>query len=316
MKYILFWSAPPKEGVTVEEWRSQDLKLSEFHSLALASHVKLGNDTVIYTYHNLETSKVPEGIQLKDANEFYPIEDAFYALSIGHSIAHVSDIVRISASIKYSGVVLDMDVVMLRKVPQVETFYSSMPAKRTGGVAPQWGKAHPPIKIHDGSWDGKALAAFPLKIGEPTKASFQLLVDKIKNSLAVTPKKSSKAWNYVIWTVKDIIREDTKGKVYKPFYNVPVASWMGAGKCYSIEKKSRLDGVTKVFGHLMPSKESILKGSNMVSHFFESAFSKSEGVGPGFWGELPETSLLAEEAQQVMGDDWRNELKNYPKKFK
>ena len=112
MKYILFWSTT-KEGETIEEFTSRGMELSEFHSLALASHVKLGNDTTIYTYQNLEKSKVPKGIKLKDASEFYSVEEAFYALSIGHSIAHVSDIVRISASIKYSGVVLDMDVVML-----------------------------------------------------------------------------------------------------------------------------------------------------------------------------------------------------------
>jgi hypothetical protein len=315
MKYILFWSTT-KEGETIEEFTSRGMELSEFHSLALASHVKLGNDTTIYTYQNLEKSKVPKGIKLKDASEFYSVEEAFYALSIGHSIAHVSDIVRISASIKYSGVVLDMDVVMLRKMEEVETFYSSMPAKRTGGVAPQWGKAHPPITIHDGSWDGKALAAFPLKIGEPTKDSFQKLVDKIKDSLSKTPKKSSKAWNYVIWTVKDIIKEDTQGKVFKPFYNVPVASWMGAGKCYSIEKKSRLDGETKVFGHLMPSKKSILEGSNMVSHFFESAFSKSSGVASTFWDDLEDGCLLADEAEFVMGYHWRKNLNNYKNSFR
>jgi hypothetical protein len=315
MKYILFWSTT-KSGESIEEFKDRAMELSEFHSLTLASHARLGNDTTIYTYQNIAKSKVPQGIKLKDANEFYSVEEAFYALSIGHSIAHVSDIVRISASIKYSGVVMDMDVVMLRKMEEVETFYSSMPAKRTGGVAPQWGKAHPPIKIHDGSWDGRALGAFPLKIGNPTKDSFQKLVDKIKNSLSQTPKKSSKAWNYVIWTVKDIIREDVGGKVFKPFYNVPVASWMGKGKCYSIEKKSRLDGVTKVFGHLMPSKESILNGSNMVSHFFESAFSKSSGVSSTFWDDLEDGCLLADEAKMIMGEYWRKNLSDYKNSFK
>ena len=54
----------------------------------------------------------------------------------------------------------------------------------------------------------------------------------------------------------------------------------------------------------------------MVSHFFESAFSKSNGVSSTFWNELEEGSLLADEARFIMGDNWREELVIFKNNFK
>tara|TARA_R110000772_G_scaffold13035_4_gene38974 strand:- start:2805 stop:3758 length:954 start_codon:yes stop_codon:yes gene_type:complete len=308
MKFNLFWStyAP---GESLEEFRSKRLMLSPAHTLSILSHHENGSEAVIYTYQDFKGKVLPSGIEYADANDLFPVEEAFSSLERGHSIAHVSDIVRMTASINNLGVILDMDVVILKPLPNLDSFYSTMPAKRTGGVAIQWGKAHPPIKIHDESWDGKAMCGFPLKVASHTSSQFLDLVNKIKDSLSKPPRKSSKGWNYVLWTVKDIIKTDLTGKVFQPMANIPVATWMGAGKCYSLESPSRLDGVTKVFGHLMPTKESIMKESYMVSHFFESAFSKSNSVEDSFWHNVPEGCLLADEALFICGgENWSDIL--------
>lgn len=310
MKHNMFWSTFHK-GETFDDFLSRDVDLSVFHALTIIAHAKLRNDVTIYTYQKFYNSKMPLGIVFKDANEIYPAKKAFDALGRGHSIAHISDVVRMEASIKTNGIILDMDAIALRKFDDVESFYSTMPAKRTGGVAPQWGKAHPPITIHDGSWDGKALCAFPLKISSVTAPMFQDLVDKIKSSLELPPKKSSKAWNYVLWTVKDIIKQDVNGKVYKPIDNCPVPSWMGRGKCYSIESPSRLDGETTLFGHSVPSINEIMNNSKVVQHFFESAFNDSSKSQDDFWNVIPDGCLLACEANEIVGYDWREFLTNY-----
>ena len=310
LNYILFWSTY-KEGSTYEEFISSGLQLSKAHSLSLYSHVKVNQNTYLYTYQDISKSVVPKGIILKDANLVFPSKDAWEALNRGHSIAHVSDVVRISEAIRLNGVVIDMDITLLKVITEHDSYYSSMPSKMTGTLAPQWKEKHPPICIHDKSWNGKALCNFPLKISSKTGDKFLPLVATIKKSLSVAPKKSSKAWNYVLWTVKDIIKTDKEGKVFKPLYNLPIPSWKGAGKCYSIESPTRLDGVTEIYGHLMPKIDDMLKESNSIAHFFESAFTKSDSVGSDFWFDVKEGSMLAIEAEHVVGSDWRKVLDSY-----
>jgi hypothetical protein len=312
LNYILFWSTY-KDGDTLEDFTNRELELSKAHNLSLYSHIKAGQNTYLYTYQDISKSSVPEGIILKDANDVYPSKDAWEALQRGHSIAHVSDVVRISEAIRLKGVVMDMDLTILRNITEYESFYSSLPAKMTGTLAPQWKDKHPPIYIHDGSWDGKALCGFPLKISDKTSEKFIPLVEKIKDSLSKPPKKSSKAWNYVLWTVKEIIKTDLDGKVFQPLYNLPIPAWKGAGKCYSIDSPSKLDGKTIIYGHRMPSITEILSNSNYVGHFFESAFTKSESVSDDFWLELKDDCMLAREAEYLIGEKWRDFLNNYNK---
>lgn len=306
----MFWSTF-KKGDTLRQFTNRKLSLSAAHSLTLLSHKRLGNVVYLFTYNDFSNVSLPNNIKIFDAHFTFPKQQAYNALSRGHSIAHVSDVVRIKESVKHSGIVIDMDVVVLREMNKVDTFYSSMPAKMTGGVAPQWGKSHPPIHIHDKSWDGRALCCFPLKAGKANSKQLLLLAAKIENTLAHEPKNSSKAWNYVLWTVKDIIKQDKTGKVYQPLFNVPIPAWKSAGNCYSIERKCKFDGVTKVFGYTMPSEQDIFNKSFMVGHFFESAFSDSDNVSNSFWKNLPESCFLAKEAIFILGKNWRKILINF-----
>tara|TARA_R100000742_G_C4276126_1_gene97003 strand:+ start:450 stop:1400 length:951 start_codon:yes stop_codon:yes gene_type:complete len=308
-KYILFWSSYDKRiDNDHNKWSSRKINISPFHHLSLASHIKLNNDTTLYSYQEFNKGQIPKGIKVKNANEIFPSKQAFSSLVNGHSIAHISDAVRLKVASEILGVVLDMDAVILRKPPEDDGWFASMPSKLTGGFAPKWGKAHPPLYINDKSWDGKALFNFPLKVSKNISKYIASLSHKIMKTLMEDPKTDSKAWNYVIWTVKKLIIHDKNAKVYEPLYFHPLPAWLGKGKCYSLESPTRLDGKTELFGHTLPDINEIFKKSFIVHHFFESAFNKSSGVDSDFWETLKDDCLLAKEAEHIFGKDWRSIL--------
>lgn len=313
MKYILFWSTfNPSEDYSLKIWENKELKFSPFHKLTLQSHIKHNNEVYLYTYQ-YKNAKVPKGIIVKDANDVFPIEVMYTALHRGHSIAIVSDAVRLKVASEVNGIVLDMDAVVLKPFPKTYgNFFSSMPAKMTGGFAPKWGKAHPPLTIHDNSWDGKALSCFPLKVGPSIKNDIYKLSNHIFFVLKQEPKKGSKAWNFILWSVKKLINKDKSATVYQPIYNCPVPSWLMKGKCYTLEYPTRLDGKTQLFGYTLPKAETILEKSYIVQHFFESAFSKSSMSEDNFWHTINENCFLAKEAEHILGNNWKKKLNGQP----
>jgi len=307
MKCILFWSLYNKEiDLDGDMWVNRIASLSPLHYLSLISHLKNGNEVHLYSYQQIKN--LPTGIILKDADEILPKEFAYNALLSGHSIAHISDIIRLTVASENQGVVIDMDAVVLRPFPKQEGFFASMPAKQTGGFAPKWGNSHPPLIINDNSWDGKALSAFPMGVDKKMAPYIRNLVYSIFTTLSRPPEGNSKAWNYVLWTIKKLPSLDKKYIVYKPLYFCPLPAWLSAGKCYSLESPTRLDGKTELFGHTLPSIEQILDNSYVVQHFFESAFQKAKLTEDDFWLTVKDGSLLAREAEFIMGDDWRKLL--------
>tara|TARA_R100001082_G_scaffold5791_2_gene3930 strand:- start:3634 stop:4611 length:978 start_codon:yes stop_codon:yes gene_type:complete len=313
---ILFWSLYDRSLHTNHnDWKNTRIVLDPLHVLALHSHIKLKNNVTIYTYQDLDKKYIPKDIVVKDASDIFSSEIVYNSLNKGHSIAHVSDAVRLKVASRCKGIVLDMDAVMIRQFPKEESWFCSMPAKLTGGMAPKWKDKHPPLKVHDNSWDGKALASFPVKVGEKTSKYIEALSHKIMRTLIRPPKKSSKAWNYVLWTLKEIIHVDKNAKVYEPIYFCALPAWLNKGNCYSIEYPTRLDGQNKLFGYKLPSIKECFDRAYMVQHFFDSAAHKQGGYGVisedknkgsrNFWHELPEQCLLAKEAEYVLGENWR-----------
>ena len=182
---ILFWSKFDKETDTsCDKWLNKEITISPLHYLALHSHIEFKHNVYLYTYQKIK-SKLPENIIVKDAKEIYSPTFAFSALSRGHSIAHISDLVRLSVSTQIGGLVLDMDGVVVNPLPDLDAFFCTMPAKMTGGFAPKWGKSHPPFTIHDNSWDGKALSAFPIKVNKKISPAIKNLYQKIWSTLSV-----------------------------------------------------------------------------------------------------------------------------------
>lgn len=301
----LFWSKYDDE-IDYETWRNKKIDISPFHHLSLASHKK--NKTILYSYQKFNKGQIPIHIEIKDADIYFPAKEAYKCLTNGHSIAHIADAVRLKSASENLGIVLDMDAVALRDFPLDDGWFATMPAKMTGGFAPKWGSSHPPIYVADKTWDGKALAAFPIKVSENNKKDIQSLSHQIMHTLLEKPKTNSNAWNYVIWTIKKIIKKDNKSKVYKPISFCPLPAWKGKGKCYSLEDPTRLNNKTELFGHILPSINDIINESYVVQHFFESAFQDASTVNNNFWLKVSKNSLLGKEAEYVMGKNWRFEL--------
>ena len=311
-KVVLFWSKYDQVlDVGLHSWRNREISVNPSHILSLQSHIKFGHDIHLYTYQPIPHG-LPEQVTVHDADEIFPARHAWSALNRGHSIAHISDLVRFRGAVLDGGIVLDMDAIVINELPDLAKYFCTMPAKATGGVAPQWGTAHPPFTIHDDSWDGKALSAFPVKVDQETAEDILTLATVIENSLARPPKKDSKAWNYVLWTIKELSRNHPDAKIFPPIKTCPVPSWMGAGKCYTTESPTRLDGTNTVFGYTLPSTDEILAESYIVQHFFESAFQGvAQETNPAtFWFDIPQDSLIGLIAQRTVGDRWRTILPN------
>ena len=295
-KIILYWSNLPKRCgyKSIEEWKNAELKFSPLHDLVFRSHERLGNKVELWTHQKI-TDFSYEGIEIKDASEIISHEIVYKTLEWGHSIAFVADAIRIKRASQVLGIVLDMDCVCLRSFPKHDSWFSTMPAKRTGSMAPKWGPKKPPMKVHDGSWNGKELTIFPIKIGKTTQKIMSEFADKIILKLQMKPRGGTDEWNSILWTVKAIANTDVTAKIYQPIYMSPLPAWLGSGKCYSLEDPTRLDGETELFGYPLPSINEILEKSYCVAHFFESAFQEADHIGIDQWNNIPENSLLAAE---------------------
>lgn len=299
-KIILYWSNIPERCgyKTINEWKESELQFSPLHDLVFKSHERLGNDVELWTHQKI-TNFAYKGIIVKDASSIISHEDVFNGLAWGHSIAFVADAVRIKRASETLGVVLDMDSVCLRPFPKYDSWFSTMPAKKTSSMAPKWGPNKPPMKVHDKSWDGKALTAFPIKIGASTQKIMSRLSDKIIQKFKIKPRGGTDEWNSIIWTVKAIANNDTTAKVFEPLYMSPLPAWLGIGKCYSLEDPTRLDGETELFGHKLPSINDILENSYIVAHFFESAFQDADHIEKDRWDSISENCLLYREMKFI-----------------
>ena len=92
MTAILFWSTfDYRRDTSVKKWKSRGIDLSPFHVLPLTSHAKYNNGAILYTYQTETLPPEIEGVTVKDAEDHFSIEDAFYALLGGHNMAHIAD---------------------------------------------------------------------------------------------------------------------------------------------------------------------------------------------------------------------------------
>jgi hypothetical protein len=305
MEYILFWSEYDNK-MSYNEFINKNINLSILHKLVLKAHKKLNNKVILFTYQKIVTH-LPKNVTIKNANQYIPTNIAYEILKSGHSIAHISDAIRLKYASQVNGVVIDFDAIVLKKLPEQSGWFASMPAKKSGGVAPKWGKSHPPLTIHDKSWDGKELAAFPVKVNKSMSKYIENLSHIIMHKL-LKPKKTN--WNFVIWNIKEIMKKDKNYKVYEPIYFCPIPAWLGKNKCYSIQKPTKFNNKTELFGYKLPSIEKILNESFVVQHFFESTFTKSEKKEKDFWINLPDETLLAKEAEFILGKNWKHILLN------
>jgi|TARA_B110000908_G_scaffold172206_1_gene238350 hypothetical protein len=317
-KIILFWSLYNSKDIDFDNWRNKKIDILPLHHLSLQAHIKFKNDTTIYSYQKFNEGQIPAGIKVKDADEIFNSRQAFVSLKYGHSIAHISDVVRLKVASDISGIVMDMDAVVLKELPKQDCWFASMPAKLTGGFAPKWGNSHPPLYINDNSWNGKALASFPIKVNQVIKKDIASLSNRIIKTLKEEPSKTSSAWNYILWEVKKIMRINKEAKVFEPIYFCSLPAWLSDGKCYSLESPTRLNGLTELFGTRLPDIKEIFEKSFVVQHFFDSSANMQGGYGVtssrkkenknNFWKSISENCLLGKEAHFIIGENWKNIL--------
>tara|TARA_R100000664_G_C2756234_1_gene144063 strand:+ start:310 stop:1227 length:918 start_codon:yes stop_codon:yes gene_type:complete len=302
-KIILFWTNPPKNK-TYEEWSKSRLEFSHNHELVFNAHKKLGNQVELWTYQKTELPY--DNIKLMDANEIFSRTKAYESLKSGHVVAILSDAIRMLQAAQERGTILDMDAVVLKPFPDYESWFATAPAKQTGGFALKWGENNPPFKVND--WDGKALPAFPIKIGKHNSQEFINLArstfDKLLKPAGIFNKdgktlKTDKTFQ-ILQTAKKIANKDTNNKIFAPLYMCPFPWWLPAGKCYSLEQPTRLTGVTSLFGYKLPSITDIFKNSYVIQHFFESSFKSDILKTADFFRHLPKECLLAKEYNFIM----------------
>ena len=307
MNIILFWSSQLCDNETYDSWKNKTIDLSLFHELTLHSQVKFNKNVFLLTYQKLSDKiKIPDTVQIIDASEYYPPERAYESMKRGHSIAHISDLVRFRYANITDGVILDMDAVAIKELPNIHAFISTHLTKLTGGLVIKFGEKHPPFKT-DGSWDGKALSVFPFKVHSSISSQINELCTKIEESLDNTPKTGTKAWNYIMWKMKDIANSNDIFTIMKPIHCCPVPAWKSVGNCYSLDYPTKFDGESKLFGNQLPSLDEIFRDGYIVQHFFESAFKNSNGIESDFWKSVKDNSLLHREIIHVFGSEWLKE---------
>jgi len=304
----LFWSNNI-DGRSYEDWVNSKAVFSPHHALSLLSHTKR-NAVNLITYHK-QTEIKTENLTVINANDYFNDINAYASLSKNNSIAFISDYVRIRFSLKNGGVVLDMDAVSINDFPEVDGFMASLPAKQTSSMAIKFGKTRPAIKVHDQSWDGKALSSFPTKPSPKSKELFNALLNKIYYYLHVQNTKSVN-WNFVMHGLQEITARCDDMMAFPPITFGCIPAWKKAGNCYSLDSVKIFNGKTEKFGYTIPSITDIFEKSCVVQHFYESAFKKTDiNYNPNFWKKLHSETFLAHEAEQVIGSNWRSILTDF-----
>lgn len=278
--------------------------LSPFSKLSLRSHVRMKHRVLLFSHQPV---RVPDGIELVDADEHMSAEAAWGALERGHKIFQIADFVRMSAVASMpDSVLMDVDHVVLNNIPDDPCFISSLPAKRTGGMAIKWGDRFPPLKVPDKSWDGKGLSSWPMRVGAAQKYAEELSrnISEVLNGPLIQSKMDSL---YIMRGIR-VFQKIESCMAFPPLKFSPVPSWSFRNRCLSLESPTRFDGKTELFGYALPSIETILEKSSTVAHWFESAVGASDIAGEGFWDSIPDGCLVDHECRKVIGPEWREEL--------
>jgi hypothetical protein len=141
MEYILFWSEYDNK-MSYNEFINKNINLSILHKLVLKAHKKLNNKVILFTYQKIVTH-LPKNVTIKNANQYIPTNIAYEILKSGHSIAHISDAIRLKYASQVNGVVIDFDAIVLKKLPEQSGWFASMPAKKVVVLHLNGGKATP-----------------------------------------------------------------------------------------------------------------------------------------------------------------------------
>ena len=218
-----FWSADAVGGCP---------KIPDYAALGLESAVRWFDKVLLWQYEEVENA--PIGVIKMDANELLPKSEMASLMENNVTIAHVSDVVRFRAAAKMGGWVIDADNIWLKAPPNGFVF-STLWAKRSGGVAPssaKW-KSMAAAFAKEG-WDGGDSINTPFSV-VPNTAFANGLLSVVETFVergmkgppwAKPPTKGQ--WNILMWGLRDLILKHGLGRFVRPPIEYGVSPyWFG-----------------------------------------------------------------------------------------
>ena len=195
---------------------------------ALPSYALLGLESAVakfdtvYLWQYDDVPNAPAGAVKRDAANLLSAVERDALLAKHVTIAHVSNVVRFRAAALEGGWVIDADNIWLF-APPTGFVFSTLWAKRTGGVAPSSAKwqAMAQAFAKDG-WDGGDSINTPFSVLPKTAFAADLLslvdafVTKQTHGSPWLQPPSTSQWNFFMWGVRDLIVKHGLGVHVRP----------------------------------------------------------------------------------------------------
>lgn len=273
--------------------------LPSYALVGLESAVAVFDRVVLWQYQDVPNA--PEGVIKMDA-AFLLVEAERDALMAKHvTIAHIADVVRFKAACAIGGWVIDADNLWLRPPPMDGFVFSTLWAKRSGGVAPSCNKWQAmKVEFAKEGWDGGDSINTPFSVVSKTPFAYALeaLVDGfvIKHSKGLPWKKppTKAQWNTLMWGLRDLVVEHHLGAYVRPPIEYGVSPyWHGFtekildGSFFDEPVAKRLK-----FGVQLPCTNEILTHAICVPTSFALGHGKHGGLDLRAFARARPTSLL------------------------
>ena len=194
--------------------------LPDYGVVGLQTAVRQFDEVVLWTYGPI--ANTPSGVEMGDATQLLPFDMAQALVAKNIPLAHVADVVRFAAACQAGGWVIDVDNLWLRRPPSGMTF-TTLYAKRTGGVAPSCAKWKAmAASFAKGVWDGgdSINTPFCVEAGTPFATALHNLVqtflDKQVDGPTWPTPPTKDQWNKLMWGLRDLIVKHGLGTHVRP----------------------------------------------------------------------------------------------------
>jgi hypothetical protein len=227
-------------------------------------------------------------------------------------MAHISDIVRLRAVVHRGGYVVDLDNIFLRR-PPFSTAFTTLWAKKTGGVAPTLPHSKRWCRNRDDTlWDGRGHINFPFSLNLTTHAELANTINAMVTTVIAqihggsafqTPRPSCDEWNIFMWALRDIVLADVSMDrfVWSPLYFGAVPFWRGQAKKLLVGGfYESTDDARTQFGVCLPTSAQILSLSYCVPTSFALHELNLEELDVVQHARRNPTTLLAKLIQHVL----------------
>ena len=285
--------------------------LPSYAVVGLQTAVKQFDTVFLWTYGPI--ANAPSGVQICDATQLLPLDMAKALVDKNIPLAHVADVVRFSAACQAGGWVIDVDNIWLRRPPCGTTF-TTLYAKRTGGVAPSCAKWKAmAASFAKGGWDGgdSINTPFCVEAGTPFATALlnlaQSFLDKQVDALAWSTPPTKDQWNQLMWGVRDLIVKHGLGAHVRPPIEYGVSPyWHGFTDVILRDGYFDQHADKRIkFGVQLPSTREVLTTAVCIPTSFVLAERHNKGHDIYTVVRNHSTSLLARVVTQAVGSNKR-----------